>query len=210
MKLTVFGATGSTGKQLVEQALAAGHEVVAFVRDPSKLPIRHERLTIVQGELTDSAAVERAVTGADAVISSLGPRRDAKGNPITCGTQNILAAMKKRGVRRFVLSSTPSARDPDDAPDLKFKFAVRLIRMLAPGAYQDIVQTAQVVRASDCDWTLVRVSMLSDGAKTGVVKVGYVSQAMGMSLTRADLADFMLKQVQDPKYVRQAPALSNG
>jgi hypothetical protein len=172
MKLTIFGASGGTGKQLVEQALAAGHEVVAFVREPSKLPISHERLTIVQGELTDSTAVERAVTCAEAVMSALGPRLDARGNPIMCGTQNILAAMKKRGVRRFVLSSTPSARDSNDAPDLKFKFAVRLIRVLAPGAYQDIVQTAQVVRTSDCDWTIVRVSMLSDGPKTNVVRGG--------------------------------------
>ncbi len=131
MKLTVFGATDSTGQQLVEQALAAGHAVIAFVREPSKLPIRYERLTIVQGELTDPTAIERAVTGADAVISALGPRRDVKHQPISRGTQNILVAMKKRGVRRFILSSTPSARDPNDAPDFKFKFAVWLIRVLA-------------------------------------------------------------------------------
>ena len=81
MKLTIFGATGGAGQQLIEQALAAGHHIVAFVRDSSKLVTQHENLTIVQGELVDLAAIERAVEGADAVLSALGPRPDSKGNP---------------------------------------------------------------------------------------------------------------------------------
>ncbi len=209
MKLAIFGATGGTGKQLVEQALAAGHEVVAFVRDPSKLTTRHERLTIVPGDVTDQAAVESVVNGVEAVISVLGPRGDDRSKPITRGTQNILAAMKKYGVRRFVLSSTPSASDPNDLPNFRFKIAIGLVRLTLRSAYEDIVNTAQVVRASDCDWTIVRVSMLTDAPKTGVVKVGYVDKAMGMRLSRADMAEFMLKQVQDTKYLRQAPAISN-
>jgi NAD(P)-dependent dehydrogenase (short-subunit alcohol dehydrogenase family) len=209
MQLTIFGATGGTGKQLVEQALAAGNQVVAFVRNPSKLTTRHDRLTIVQGELADSAAIECAISGADAVISVLGPRGDSSGKPITRGTQNILAAMEKCRVRRFVLSSTPSASDPNDSPDFRFKIAVGLIRLMVRSAYEDIVNTAQIVRASDCDWTIVRVSMLTDAPKTGRVKVGYVNKAMGMHLARADMAEFMLKQVQDTKYLRQAPAISN-
>jgi len=209
MKLAVFGATGGTGKQLVEQALAAGHEVVAFARDPSKLTTRHERLTIAPGDVTDQAAVECAVNGVEAVISVLGPRDNDRSKPITRGTQNILAAMKKYGVRRFVLSSTPSASDPNDLPDFRFKIAIGLVRLTLRSAYEDIVNTAQVVRASDCDWTIVRVSMLTDAPKTGVVKVGHVGKTMGMRLSRADLAEFMLEQVQDAKYLRQAPAISN-
>jgi len=209
MKLAVFGATGGTGKQLVEQALAAGHEVVAFARDPSKLTTRHERLTIAPGDVTDQAAVECAVNGVEAVISVLGPRDNDRSKPITRGTQNILAAMKKYGVRRFVLSSTPSASDPNDLPDFRFKIAIGLVRLTLRSAYEDIVNTAQVVRASDCDWTIVRVSMLTDAPKTGVVKMGHVGKTMGMRLSRADLAEFMLEQVQDAKYLRQAPAISN-
>jgi hypothetical protein len=75
--------------------------------------------------------------------------------------------------------------------------------------YEDIVNPAQVVRASDRDWTIVRVVMLVDAPKTGVVRVGYVNKEMGMRITRADLAEFMLKQVQATKYLRQAPAISN-
>ena len=149
MKLTIFGATGGTGKLLVEQALAAGHEVVAFVRNPAKLMIKHERLTIVQGELADQAAVERAVQGAEAVISALGPRPGEAGRkPLTRGTQNILAAMQKYGERRLVLSLTPSAADPNDSPDFKFKFLVTLLRLTLRASYEEIVSVASVVRAS--------------------------------------------------------------
>ena len=209
MKLTIFGATGGTGKQLVVQALAAGHQVVAFVRDPSKLTTRHDHLTILQGELTNPETIEHAVLGTDAVISALGPRRGAKDKSITRGTENILSAMVKHGVRRMVITSTPSARDPNDVPDFRFKLAVRMIQLIARGACEDIVNTAKVVRTSDRDWTIVRVSMLVDAPKTGVVKVGYVNKEMGMRITRADLAEFMLKQVQDSTYLRQAPAISD-
>ena len=108
MKLAIFGATGGTGIQLVVQALAAGHEVTAFVRDPAKLNIQHDCLRMVQGDVIDPQAVERAVNGVGAVISVLNTRRDAKGSPITQGTQNILAAMKKYGVRRQVFQQPPA------------------------------------------------------------------------------------------------------
>lgn len=101
MKITVFGATGGTGKQLVEQALAAGYEVVAYARNPSKLNISHEHLTVVQGELSDQALIENAIKGSDAVLSTLGPRGGSKNKPITQGMQNIIATMKKQGVRRL-------------------------------------------------------------------------------------------------------------
>ena len=110
----------------------------------------------------------------------------------------------------MIISSTPSAGDPNDLPDLRFKIVIGLVRLVLRSAYEDIVNTAQVVRASDCDWTIVRVSMLTHAPKTGRVKVGYVDKAMGMRLSRADMAEFMLKQVQDTTYVRQAPAISNG
>jgi len=211
MKLAIFGATGGTGKLLVEQALAAGHQIVAFVRSPSKLTTRHEGLTVLVGEITDFAAVESAVQGVEAVISVLGPRGRDRSKPITRGTQNIIAAMKAHGVRRLVISSTPSAVDPNDRPDWRFKLAIGLIRHALPSAYADIIHTAQVVRASDCDWTIVRASMLTNAPKVGMVKVGYADKAMGMWLSRANFAGFfLLQQVQDTEYLREAPVISNG
>jgi len=108
----------------VQLALAEGYEVVAYARNPAKLDIKDKRLEIVQGELHDQAAIEEAVKGSDAVISLLGPTGASKGLPISKGMQMILQAMKKHGVKRIIATATPSATDPHDSFDLKFKLAV--------------------------------------------------------------------------------------
>jgi len=212
MKLTIFGATGATGKQLIEQALAAGNQVVAFARNPSKIGASHEHLTIVQGELADTAAIERAVSGADAVISVLGPRprEDINSKPLTQGMQNILAAMQKTNVRRLIISSTPSASDPNDFPDFKFKVLVAIVKSAMRPAYEEIVSVARIVRESDTDWTIVRVSLLNNHPGSGRIRAGYLGKKqVGTNISRADLAAFMLRQVEDTTYLRQAPAISN-
>ena len=210
MRIAIFGATGDTGRQLVEQALAAGHYVVAYVRNPSKLNISHERLKVIQGELADEPLIESAVSGADAVISALGPRGDSKNKPITHGMQNIIAAMKKRGVRRLIITSTLSAKDPNDPLNFKTKALVNLVKVTMHAAYEEIVSVAETVRNSDLDWTIVRLTMLNNNPKSGKVKAGNVGKGeVGTWISRADLAEFLLKQVQDTKYLRQAPAISN-
>jgi putative NADH-flavin reductase len=210
MRITVFGTTGGTGRRLVEQAIAEGNEVVAYVRNPSKLDMENEHLTVVQGELTDEELIEKAVKGVDAVISLLGPRGGSKSKPLTHGIQNIIAAMKKQGVRRLVITSTLSAKDPNDLPDFKTKSLVNLVKVTMHDAYEDIVSTAETVRNSDLDWTIVRLTMLNNKPKSGKVRAGYVGRGdVGTWISRADVADFMLKQVQDTKYLRQAPAITN-
>ena len=210
MRITVFGATGGTGRRLVEQAIAEGNEVVAYVRNPSKLDMENEHLTVVQGELTDEELIEKAVKGVDAVISLLGPRGGSKSKPLTHGMQNIIAAMKKQCVRRLVITSTLSAKDPNDLPDFKTKSLVNLVKVTMHDAYEDIVSTAETVRNSDLDWTIVRLTMLNNKPKSGKVRAGYVGRGdVGTWISRADVADFMLKQVQDTKYLRQAPAITN-
>lgn len=212
MKITLFGASGATGKQLVEQALGAGNQVVAYVRNPSKIDPGHERLTILQGELSDTAAIERAVSGADAVINVLGPRpgEDSQIRPLMQGMQNILAAVQKTGVRRLILSSTPSASDPNDSPDLKFKVLVGLIKTTMRPAYEEIVGVAQLVRISATDWTIVRVSMLNNNPGTGKIRAGYLGKKqVGTEISHADLAAFLLGQVRDATWLRQAPVVSN-
>ncbi|MGD0028876.1 MAG: SDR family oxidoreductase [Candidatus Bathyarchaeia archaeon] len=210
MKLAIFGATGGTGKLLLEQALEAGDHVVAFVRNPSKLNIRHECLTVVQGELADEAMVEHAVSDADAVISVLGPRGGSKGKPITRGMQNIIEGMKKQHVRRLIISSTLSAKDPNDSPDLRANVLVNLVKFTMHAAYEEIVSVAETVRKSELDWTIVRLTTLNNNAKSGKVRVGYLGRGeVGSGISRADLAEFMLKQVKDTKYLREAPVISN-
>jgi len=210
VKIAVFGATGGTGKKIVEQALQAGYEVVAYVRDPSKLYVNPEHLMIIQGELSNAALIETAIKGTYAVLSALGPRGDSKNKPLTEGMRNIIAAMMNQGVRRLIITSTLSAKDPKDKLNLKTKAMVNIVKITMHAAYEDIVSAAENARGSGLDWTIVRLTLLNNNPKTGNVKAGYVSRGeVGTYIGRADIADFMLKQIADTKYLREAPAISN-
>jgi len=210
MRLAVFGATGPTGKEVVAQALAAGDEVVAYVRNPAKLGVTNERLTVVRGELADKTQIERAVSGVDAMISTLGPRGGSKEKPLTRGMQNIVAAMDKLGVRRVVISSTLSVKDQNDKPELRARALVFLVKLAMRPAYDEIVSVADTLRASDLDWTILRMTMLNNKAKSGRVRAGYLGRGeVGSFIARSDIAGFMLQCLQDGRYVRQAPAISN-
>lgn len=216
MKLTIFGATGPSGQLLVNKALAAGHEVTAFARTPSKLAAlsegRSEKLHVVSGELTDAASIETAITGADVVISLLGPTGKSKGTPVADGTRLIVAAMEKYGVKRLVATATPSAQDASDGSSWSFALAVKAIKAFVGSAYQEIVATADVVRASSLDWTLVRLPMLTNKPAPRAAKAGYVGDPgiRLFSLSRDALADFLLAEAEDKAWLRKAPVVSNG
>jgi uncharacterized protein YbjT (DUF2867 family) len=164
---------------------------------------------VVQGELSDSVLIERAVSGADAVISVLGPRGGSKDKPLMRGMQNIVSAVDKLAVRRLIVSSTLSAKDQNDMPELRARALVFLVKHTMHAAYEEIVGVAETVRASDIDWTIVRLTMLNNKPKSGMVRAGYLGRSeVGTWISRADVADFMLKQVQDTRYLREAPAIS--
>jgi putative NADH-flavin reductase len=209
MQLAIFGGTGQTGRHLVEQALAQGHRVAALAREPARLDLIHDRLTIVQGDVRDAQAVAQTIAGAGAVLSVLGPSDNTPTFAVTKGMDNILAAMQAHGVRRLILSTGAGVRDPQDRPTLLHAFFGALVKVFSTNVYQDMRRLVDTVRASDVDWTIVRVPMLTDGPRTGQVWSGYVGQAMGTRLTRADLAAYMLSQLTDLAHVRQAPAISN-
>ena len=209
MKLTIFGATGRTGHYLLERAVAAGHDVTVLVRHPAKLSLQNPRLKVLPGNLTDALQVAQAVSGAEAVISVLGPAGNAPVFEISEGTTNIIAAMQQQGVRRLVISSGAGVGDPNDAPKVFNRAMNVLLKLAAGNVYEDMRRTVALVRASGLDWTVVRVPMLTDDAPTGAVKVGYVGKGMGARISRADMAEFMLKQAADKTYVCQAPAISN-
>ncbi|MGD0804389.1 MAG: SDR family oxidoreductase [Candidatus Bathyarchaeia archaeon] len=210
MRIVVFGATGGTGKQLVQEAIMAGNYVVIYARDPSKIDINSERLTVVKGELTDERSIEEVINGADAVFSLLGPRGSSSHRPLTTGMQNIVKVMKAKGVRRLVASSTLSVKDPEDKPNLMTSLLVGIVKTTMRAAYEDIIGIAETIRGSDLDWTIIRIALLNNNVKTGVVRVGYIGTGqVGLGVSRIDLANFMLEQVEDKKYLRKAPAISN-
>lgn len=210
MRIALFGATGAAGRLVLQQALAAGHTVTAYARDAGKLAST-PKLLVVEGQLDDAAAINRAVAGQDAVISLLGPKGDSAGLPVSKGTELIVAAMQRHGVKRLVATATPSATDPNDRFSLSFALAVVMIRALVRGAYDDIVATAAVVRGSNLDWTLARLPMLADPRPGATVHAGYVGdgQLRLFSLSRNALADFLLAEATDTRWIGKSPALSD-
>ncbi len=210
MKIAVFGATGQAGQLLVKKALADGYDVVAYARNPSKLDQKSEQLTVIQGELNDQASIQKTITGVDAVVSLLGPRGRTRTKPIMLGMRNIIAAMTNQGIRRLIIVSTASAKDPNDRPDLKFRILVAIVKLLIRPAYEEIVSVADVVRNSDLDWTLVRLSLLSNKPATGKTRGGFLgSGEVRVGITREDMVAFLLNQVGDARYLRQSPVISN-
>lgn len=209
MKLTIFGATGRTGQHLLRKALEAGHQVTVLVRDPAKVTEKSERLAVVQGSLKDSACLEQVIAGADAVISTLGPSSNQPVLEISQGMQGIIVAMKKAGVKRLVISAGAGVGDPGDAPGLFNKLMNVLLKAAAKNVYEDMLKTVELVRASGLDWTVVRVPMLTGDPGAGQVKVGMVGKGMGSRISRADMAEFMLRLAGSQEYIRKAPAISN-
>jgi putative NADH-flavin reductase len=208
MKIVVFGASGGTGIEVGKQALEAGHEVTAFVRNPAKLRIEHANLVAFQGDVLDAEAVEKAVMGQDAVISALGPTRPPVAGMMETAAKNIVAAMNKAGVRRLISTSGAGVRAEQDQPQLIDHLMKGLLTLLAGDVLKDSAANVAVIRASDLDWTIVRYPRLLDGPRTGKYRVGYLGKDAGIQLARADGADFVLKELAEGKYIRQMPVIS--
>lgn len=208
MKVAIFGASGKTGRPLVEQALARGYEVTAFVRDPARLGISHEGLTVVRGDVTDGSAVERAVSGQEAVVSALGHVKGSPEDVQTRGTENIVAAMKKHGVRRLISLTGAGVRAEGDEPKFIDKAITFLLKRLQPAVLVDGVRHAEVIKGSGLEWVIVRGPRLTEGEKKGQYRVGLVGKNSGTQVSRADLADFMLDQLTDDAHLGKMPVVS--
>lgn len=208
MKVVVFGASGGTGRHIVDQALEAGYEVTAFVRSPEKLGIEHGNLTVFQGDVMDAESVERAIADQDAVLSALGPTRPPVSDMMVNAATNIVAAMDKHGVRRIVSTTGGGVRDPQDQPKFFDHIMKGLLTLMAGSVLRDSEANVNVIRASDLDWTIVRFPRLEDGEHTGVYRVGYVGKDSGSKLSRADGADFVLKELVNGEYIHKMPMVS--
>jgi putative NADH-flavin reductase len=209
VRLVVFGGSGRAGRLVVKQALAAGHEVTVLARSPHKLDLRHERLRVVMGNALDPAPVAQAVAGADAIVSLIGPGKDQPPMTVSKSTATIIAAAKDCGVERLVVVVGAGVGDAQDRPALLDKLIIAVLKRAAASVYEDMKATAAIVRASDREWTLVRIPMLTDQPATGKPRVGYLGQGVGSRLSREELAAFLLKQVADRAYVHAAPVVSN-
>ncbi|MER8263895.1 NAD(P)H-binding protein [Streptomyces griseus] len=205
MRITVFGATGGVGQEIVGQALAAGHEVTAVVRDPDRLPERLDRAALAAVvRLDDPAAVRAAVAGRDAVLSGLGSRGRRADGVAERLTGRILTAMEAEGVRRLVVVSAVPVGPEPVGDRLVDRLALKVVGAVLADAYADLTRMEAALARSATDWTAVRPPKLTDGPLTGVYRrvVGGAPRG-SRSVSRADVAHAMLALVEDPAAVQQ-------
>ena len=205
MQLAIFGATGGTGRQLVEQALAAGHAVTALVRDPTKLTLQNPNLKVIEGNVLQPADVAKAIAGAAAVVVSLGNTSNNPDLSVSNGTQQIVQAMQTQGVRRLIVVSSLGVGDSKNQVPLLFKL---IMWTFLRKAIRDKEEQEKIVRASGLDWTIVRPGGLTDGPRTGQYKFGTDPAIRAGQVARADVADFVLKQLTDRTFVGKTPAIT--
>ncbi|WP_375418108.1 NAD(P)-dependent oxidoreductase [uncultured Hymenobacter sp.] len=208
MNLLVFGATGGTGRQLVEQALTQGHTVTAFARTPAKLALQHANLRVVPGDVLDAAAVQTALAGQEAVLSALGAPAGHKTPVRSEGTRHILHAMQQAGVRRFVCLTTLGMGDSREA--LPFSYKYLIVPLFLRSAFADSELQEAYIQQSLVEWTIARPATLTNGPRTGNYQHGFpaTQQGLKIKISRADVADFMLRQLHDSTYLRRAASLS--
>ena len=209
MKILVLGATGPTGQQVLLQSLAQGHQLTAFVRNPSKLALNDARLQVLNGALPgDAGALESALRGQDAVICCLGLRNALKSGGLMVGAMRVLVpAMERAGVRRLMLMSSNGVGDTHARSPLLARI---MYRLLLSDIFADKAAGEAIVRASSLEWTIAYPTMLTDGPRTGRYRAGETLELRGMpKISRADVADFLLRDLAARAFVRKGVVLSN-
>jgi putative NADH-flavin reductase len=204
-RVLIVGATGGTGRQLLAQALERGYVVTALVRDPGTLSVEHPCLKVVRGDVLDYSTVEKAVRGQDAVISALGHKRFFLPTRILSeGTRSVLRAMETHGVRRFVCETSLGIGNSVGRMGLYYSLFV--IPALLPLYFWDKTRQEQLIAASKLEWVIVRPAVLTNADSRGAYRYGRKigSFLWTARIARADVADFMLKQLEDDSYVGTA------
>jgi putative NADH-flavin reductase len=205
--LLVIGATRGTGRQVMQQALAAGHSVVALTRDPARIDVPHDvpdqRLSVVRGDVLDPSSLAPAMADRDAVISTLGVTSRAPTTLYSAGMRNIIQAMRATGVRRLVaVSAAPLSSDDGDTLPSRLLLKPLLWALYRP-VYADMAAMEDEIRQSGLDWTIVRPPRLTDRPPTGRYRTAINRSVRGgYTISRADLAAAILTLLNDPTSIR--------
>ena len=200
MNITVLGAAGATGVPLVEQALAAGHEVTALVRSGPTLAIASPDLHVVEGDATDRAVLAQAMKGADAVVSVLGSRRPV----IADATRAVVAVAKESGPERVVMLSTFAVERDRLTPVSKL-----LTGMAMRDQIKDKLAGEELLRASGLDWTIVYATKLTNGSKAEATVVPETRKVgISQTISRASVAAFLLEAATNGSYSRRGVLVS--
>lgn len=208
MKLLVIGASRGIGLEVVRQALQAGHQVTALIRNPDSFSERHEKLTLIKGDILDAGVVREAVSGQDVVCVTIGIKPTRR--PVSVfseGMKNVVAAMRDSQCRRLICVTGIGAGETRGHGGF---FYDRIVNPLfLKTTYGDKDRQEQVVRESGLDWVVVRPGFLTNGPRTGKYRV--LTELGGVTagkISRADVADFILREAVEMKYRGQTPLLT--
>ena len=206
MRLLILGATGPTGRHLVDQALAGGHDVTALVRDPLRLTATRPRLAVAPGDATDARALEGAMSAQHAVLSALGAGNSLRSEIASRAVAAVVPAMNAQGVKRIIyLSAFGVGNTYEQASLVQRVFFRTLLRQI----FADKAKADAMLRASALNWTLVYPTLLTNGSRTGSYRVGERLSMRGMAkISRADVAAFMLAQLSSDEWLRRIAVVS--
>lgn len=202
MKIAVFGGSGGTGTNVLRQSLERDYEINALIRSPEKLELRQPGLNVIKGDVMDSSAVASTISGSDAVVSTLGAAGLGKTTLYSESIRNIIQGMNVHGVRRLLCVSAVGV---DPRPDTNIPLLGRLItKLLLKNVFADMLRMEQHIETTDLEWTIMWPPMLTAGALTGNYRTS-PGRALpkGSKISRADLAHFMVTNIENPDYYRQ-------
>lgn len=200
LKVAIIGATGGTGKAVVENALAAGYEVVAVARRPDALKIQNNKLEIRRGDIFEPNSIYDALSGADAIVSAIGIGRAKEPTRFFSeGITNIIAAMKKAQTRRLICVGASGYIDSPAHPLWMRLMMEKVVRKLLYHSYEDMRRMEEIVKDSDLDWTIVRPPRLTNGRRMGFYRVQKGVVIGGAKISRADVADYIVKNLSDSR-----------
>lgn len=207
MNILIFGASGATGHELVKQALAQGHMVTAFVRNPPKLKITHQHLKVIQGDVINYQLVDEAVKERDAVLSALGASSPFKyDQSVVDGVSNIIKAMETNGISRFVYMSFVGVKETRNHAGFVIKYIAPKLLSTEIAGHE---ARENMIKKSRLQWTIVRPPALTKGKHLAQCRSGedIISKGFTVTISRADVADFMLRQLTDNTFLRKTPVI---
>lgn len=213
MNITIFGASGAIGQLVTQLALEDGDFVTAYIRNPKKISLKHPNLTLVQGELSNTSTIERAVAEADVVISTLGPASDMsrklKGTPIADGHELIVRAMKKLDKKRLITLATPALQSDDDKKNISTILPGVLAKIFLPNGHTEMKKMEGIIKQSSLDWTVVRIINPNVKHKGQSYDYSFGDKPAKLGVSRENVAKFMYSVARDKQLIRKMPIIYN-